>query len=436
MTGQDPEPHQRTMLSRARQVELMVSTAWAMTAATAQLFVIAVLAASMIEEFGISRWQIGFLGAINTGVGALAAPRLGGLTDRLGSGRAIVALVALSGVGLLLTSAATNYWLLLGASALAGLPQGASNPVTNKVIADEVPLAQQGSVMGVKQSGVQFAVFLAGATMPSAAVTFGWRLAVAGFGAAAIVTAFILNTRFDTTRVEPLAPKVGALTDSRGLDPGAARFVNQVAIYAFMLGMSAGGVTRFYPLFANEILGYSEAIAGLSVSVAGLSAIAARMIWAKLVESTISTRTALIGLGIGSAVSIMTLFVAESGARWLLWPAVVGMAFSVVAWNVVAMLAVVWSVPARDSGRATGTVLLGFLGGLTVAAPLVGWSVDQFGSYRPSWVGLSALALIGALTVARRPRPRVRSSAEGIPSSGPAIDPANDAVETARGDRA
>jgi predicted MFS family arabinose efflux permease len=411
VTGQDPSPNPTTGqaeqigLTRARQFELMVSTAWAMTVATAQLFVIAVLAASIIDELGIGRWQLGVLGALNTGVGALVAPRLGVLADRLGSGRAMVVVVAISGIGLLLTAAATNYWFLVGASAFAGLGQGACNPVTNKVIADEVPRSRQGSVTGVKQSGVQFAVFLAGATMPTSAATFGWRLAVAGFGVTTILTALVLATRFDTTRIEPPAPTdpVGPSTPGTQIGSGATRFVNQVAIYAFLLGLSAGGVTRFFPLFANEVLGYSEAVAGLSVSITGLSAIVARLIWAKLVESTIGTRPALVALGLGSAASIMALFLAESDLRWLLWPAVIGLAFSVVAWNVVAMLAVIKSVPARDSGRATGIVLRGFLGGLTISAPLVGWSVDALGSYRPSWVGLSVLALIGSATVARRP---------------------------------
>ena len=59
------------------------------------------------------------------------------------------------------------------------------NKVTNKLITEQVPLGQQSAVMGVKQSGVQLAVFLAGATMPSAAASFGWRWAVA---AAAAIT--------------------------------------------------------------------------------------------------------------------------------------------------------------------------------------------------------------------------------------------------------
>ena len=406
----------------------MISTAWAMTAATIQLFVIAVLAVELIAELELTRWQLGALGAVNTGVGAIVAPRLGQLADRLGSSRAMVLLVAMSGVGLVATAAARSYWLLVAASVISGLPQGASNPVTNKVIAEQVPAAQQGSVMGVKQSGVQFAVFLSGAVIPISAATFSWRWAVVGIGIFTIFTALVLLVRQATPahdqavsmvvgtapapaparQVPPVPPvevEVEVTGRGAGLDPGTQRFVNQVAIYAFLLGMSAGGITRFYPLYAHEVLGYSETTAGLSVSVAGIAAIVARIVWAKLVESAIATKPALVVLGIGSAVTVLVMLSAELVGRWLLWPAVIGVAFTLAAWNVVAMLAVIKSVPARLSGRASGTVLMGFLGGLTLSAPLVGWSIDEFDSYWPSWLTLAVLALVGSLVVTTRRRP-------------------------------
>jgi len=42
--------------------------------------------------------------------------------------------------------------------------------------------------------------------------------------------------------------------------------------------------------------------------------------------------------------------------------------------------------------------MLGFLIGLTVGGPAVGWSIDAFG-YNPAWIVSSALALAGALVV-------------------------------------
>jgi predicted MFS family arabinose efflux permease len=342
------------------------------------------------------------LGATNTGVGAVAAPRLGRLADRLGSRRSVALLGVISAAGLFLTAAAHNYWLLLGASAVSGVPQGASNPVTNKMIAEEVPPESQGSVTGVKQSGVQFSVFLAGALMPPAAAsTIGWRWALVGVGAVTLLGAGYTRARFPPD--DDVGPSRGGAVAGSG-SVALPAFVRQVALYAFLLGLTAGGVNRFYPLYAQEVLGYSEARAGLAVSVAGLAAIAARLAWARI-AARISPRPALLVLAVGSVVATGLLVASELVAAWILWPAVLLIAFTVSAWNVVAMLAVIWSVPIAASGRATGVVLLGFLGGLTVSAPLVGVTVDWLGSYRPTWIGLGILAAAGGVVVRRAPRP-------------------------------
>lgn len=412
-------------MTSARKLELMVVTAWVMTVSTIQLFVGVVLAATLIQDLGITRWQIGLLGAVNTGVGALVAPSLGRIADRLGARRSAVLVVIISAAALVSTAAAVTYWMLVAASMLAGLPQGAGNPVTNKLIAEEVPPPVQGAVTGVKQSGVQFAVFLSGLMLPTSTTTIGWRWALTGFAAFTFLTAVVIQVRFPADRraaprstALPLPAPSSSAVQTPPL-PGAAgrwdlgetepeavrRFVASVAVYSFLLGMAAGGITRFYPLFSQEVLGFSETTAGLAVSVTGLTAIAARLVWGTITDRLISSHRALRLLAVGSSLTALLLIAAEWLASWLLWPAVVLAAFTVVAWNVVAMLAVIRSVRPEESGRSTGIVLAGFLGGLTVSAPLVGFTVDRIGSYRPVWVALSLVALTGAL-VMRSPRTR------------------------------
>lgn len=402
----------------------MVVTSWVMTVSTFQLFVGVVLAATLIDDLEIDRWQLGVLGAINTGVGAVLAPLLGGVADRLGARRSTVLVVIISAVALVSTAAAFTYWMLVLASAIAGIPQGASNPVTNKVIAEEVPAADQGAVTGVKQSGVQFAVFLAGAMLPTSSATIGWRWALAGLAGFTLLTALVIRVRYPPLEAGPdelthHPVRTGsAAPDIRAGGPDRAsieRFVRSVAVYAFLLGMTAGGVTRFYPLFSQEVLGFTETAAGVAVSITGLAAIAARLFWAKITDDVISSANALRLLAVGASLTAVLLLVSEGVASWMLWPAVVLAAFTVVAWNVVAMLAVIRSVRPEDSGRATGIVLLGFLGGLTISAPAVGFVVDRVDSYRPAWIALGIIALTGALVV--RPVAATRSPRSGQPGT-------------------
>jgi len=410
----------------------MIVTAWVMTVSTFQLFVVVVLAASLIEDLDIDRWQLGVLGAVNTGVGAVLAPPLGRLADRLGARRSTALVVVVAALALVSTAVAVTYWMLLVASIIAGIPQGASNPVTNKVIADEVPPADQGSVTGVKQSGVQFAVFLSGAMLPASSATIGWRWALAGFAGFTLLTALLIRVRYPP--LEALGPDVrperagaqpaGRVEDLPGRSVGSTdRFVVRVAVYAFLLGTAAGGVTRFYPLFSQEVLGFSETTAGLAVSITGLTAIVARLIWGSITDRLISSAAALRLLAVGGALTTLLLLAAERVGSWLIWPAVVLVAFTVVAWNVVAMLAVIRSVRPEAAGRATGIVLFGFLGGLTVSAPIVGLVVDRVGSYQPVWITLGLVALSGAFVVGSRassPSVPTRSQAASLASPPPA----------------
>ena len=392
---------------RAARAEAAISTAWVMTVSTVQLFVAVVLASTLTEELDISRFQLGALGAINTGVGAVLAPALGRIADRLGPRRSMVGVVIASAAGLGVTAVAFSYPMLVLASAIAGIPQGAGNSVTNSMIADEVAPGAQGFVTGVKQSGVQFAAFLSGATLPASAALVGWRPAVGVFAGFVLLSAAAVRGRSvapaPTDRAADGAAPAEVTSSSAPGHLGAGDhvgatdpFVRQVALYALLLGLTAGGITRFYPLFAQEVLGFTEPQAGVAVSVGGLTAIVARLVWGGITDRLIPSRTALQLLAVGSAMTCGLLLAAETVGGWLLFGAVVCAAFSVVAWNVVAMLAVIRSVPVQFAGRATGVVLLGFLGGLTVSAPTVGYAVDRLGTYRPVWVVLGALALAGA----------------------------------------
>jgi predicted MFS family arabinose efflux permease len=67
------------------------------------------------------------------------------------------------------------------------------------------------------------------------------------------------------------------------------------------------------------------------------------------------------------------------------------------------MLAVMDYSPLGLVGRGTGLVQLGFLLGLAVGAPLMGFSVDRLEVYWPGWVTVAVLS-IGCAVIAGRIR--------------------------------
>ena len=382
--------------SRGRFITVLIG---AMAASTFQLFALAVLAVTLIEEFDITRVEIGLLGAGNTMIGALTAPSFGKLTDRIGARRSVIILCSIASIGLVGTAAVPGYWFLLVFSVLSGFPQGWANSATNKLIAERLLPGERGMVTGLKQSGVQFSIFLAGLTLPVGNDLIGWRATLSGYGLICLGVAVLAATTLDDDRT--VAANVSA-ADDRAVAGGAAPplpgFVYRVALYALFLGLAAGGISRFIPLFATEELGFSEARAGLVVALSGLLGMVARVIWGRLAETRVSPRFGLFVLACGSAGTALLLFFATTLGGGVLWIVAVGMAFFLGAWNVVAMMAVMASVRSDQAGKGTGIVMLFFLSGLTLSAPAVGWSVDRTGDYQLAWGMAVVLALCGMLT--------------------------------------
>jgi predicted MFS family arabinose efflux permease len=388
-----------------------------MTASAYQLFVLAVLAAPLIDDFGLSRAQLGLIGSMNTLVGATSAPLTGRLTDRIGARRSVVAVLVLSAICMALMAGAPNAWWLAVATLVGGLPQGWGNPATNHLISSRVAVGRRGGVTGVKQSGVTLGVFLSGATMPAMASAWGWRTAIWVFAGVFALLAVVVHVTLGPDPGGPerpmRAPPIGV--ERVPLDP----FIRRLAVYALLMGAAGGAVGRFFPLFAEESAGYSTETAGLLVAVGGLLGMVARVFVARVAEARVSP-TRLLGLLsiVGVAYFVLLSIVTDSTGYLLLLSPPLN-AVGIAAWNAAAMLAIIMFVTTAHSGRASGVVMAGFFGGITIAGPLAGLAVDTWGQYRPVWLisaGLAAAAASLMLTARASGRERAsRDAAAAAP---------------------
>lgn len=366
----------------------MVSTAF-------QIFVLAVLASTLIDEFGLTRFEIGLIGSLNTAVGAITAPWTGRLTDRIGPRQSTMAAQLIVAAGFVIMATTNSVAQLIVSAIVLGIPQGWGNPSTNALIAERVPPGERGTVTGIKQSGVQLGIFLAGATLPFLSDALGWRGAMwlyAGiYGCLAVLPLTL------PARVTAFSGQAGADASDRDAKPYDMRAVWLLAAYAFLMGNVGGGVARFLALFAEEEVGMSAALAGWVVAISGLAGIVARVVAGKLAESRFKPLPMLSGLAvIGAIVPIMLMLVLTFGS-WLLWPIAVLFAIGHGAWNAVAMLAIIVGVPKADAGRASGAVMFGFLGGLAVGAPIAGLVIDATNSYQPVWFAAFVLSAASAV---------------------------------------
>lgn len=371
-------------------------TAATMATATFPLIIASVLAAELIDRFGIARSQIGLLVTATSLVGALASPFFGRVTDRIGAVAATRNVLALGMITLTAFALAPSYGFLVLAALAAGLPNGWSNPATNSLIVANVPVGSRGIVTGVKQSGVQFGTFLGGLLLPVFVGLWDWRLAVLMF--LLMPVAGLVGMR---GRANPTEHEVRAVSAHVAI-PTAVKWI---AVYGTLSGLAISALFWFLPLFAEENQRWSPQAAGSLVAVVGLSGIVARILWPAASERRIGHGRTLRILAVMSTVTAVLLGLAALGVleSWVLIPAAVLLGGGAIAWNSVGMLAVMDFSPPSLVGKGTGVVLLGFLLGMASGAPLMGLSVDTLGSYVPGWLASAGLLTAGAVVAGRIP---------------------------------
>src|SRR5680860_586651 len=195
-------------------------------------------------------------------------------------------------------SAATGYAMLLAAILLSGAVQSASNPVTNKLIALHVAPGRRGTIIGIKQSGVQVGQFLTGVVLPVAALALGWRRAIA-LGLVPIALGWGLSVAFvparGTTR-PAVRTSAGRVQAPVGLW--------QLATYTFCNAALVAAVNVHVPLYAFDAVGLSATLAGGASGLIGGLGIVARISWARGAEGRRTFRGPLLLLAAMSLTAI------------------------------------------------------------------------------------------------------------------------------------
>lgn len=393
------------MAERGHRALLGAALTLAMAVSALVQFTFGALAPLLVEDLALSRVQLGMLSTAFFVVGAVVSPTVGHAVDALGGRRILLALFGSSMVIFALMAMAPTFWWLLAGAGVAGSVMAAGNPVTNTLVVAHVSPGRRGTIMGVKQSGVWVGAVLAGVALPPIGAAFGWRWAIAS---TSLLAATGLLLTFGVPR--DARPRVPMRWRSTGRDDA----IRWLVPYAFFMGAGGAAVTAYAALYGVEQLGMSRVAGGWALSVIGLSSVVARIWWARATErmTRVDTPLALVA-GLAVIAQIALLLSAWGGAA-LFWGAMVLLGASAVAWNAVAMVAVIRTAAPESAGRASGAVLTGFYVGLVVSPVLFGLIVDVTSSYEAGWA-LAAGLFLAALLVARhanrcRPTP---GSAQG-----------------------
>ncbi|MGM0819310.1 MAG: MFS transporter [Actinomycetota bacterium] len=377
--------------SRAREVAFSLALVAAMAAGALVQFLIGALAPFIADDLDLSRAAVGGLTSALFASAAVLSLVAGRLVDRLGTMAmlsVLFAAVVTSAAGMAASPALP--WLV-AAVALGGIGLAVMNPVTNLLIARRVPPGRQGSLTGIKQSGVFVGSAAVGLLAPGAAAQIGWRAVLVGVALAlALVGASAMRV------VGRRGPAVRAPARPPGLPPPAQVRLGWLTAYALTMGAAVSAFGAFLVLYAVEGVGLPAPRAGAVLGLGSAVGIAARIAWGRAAERVASVAVPLALLAVLAAVGQALIWAAPSWPA-LLWAGTILYGASATAWNAVTMLAVIRGVPDGRTGRASGTVQAGFFVGFIVAPVAFGALVDATGGYDASWAATTGLFALAAL---------------------------------------
>lgn len=367
-------------MSRLRTVVFASILASAMASSTFAVNSIGVLASTLIGELGLTRSQVGGLVSAFAAFAAGFSIPAGRITDRIGGRNGLAIVFAGSALGLVSVGLAPGYTMLLMALALGGLANSGANPGTNHLIAEHLEPGKRGVITGIKMSGVQLGVFVAGVVLPVGIRTIGWRPSLMLLATLPAIWAIVL------LRFLPSGHRDSHAVDRHPL-PGSVWIL---AGYTFLMSVATTAIITYIPLFAEESIGLTLAGGGLAVALSGVMSVPGRIVWGRHTEHTARLGVPLIVTAGAAAVAVTGLVAADTGSAGLLWVSVVAFGLTGGSYNAAATMVLIRSVPPARTGRASGVVFTGFLGGLAVGPLVFGRVVDATGGYR-----LSLAAVVG-----------------------------------------
>lgn len=379
----DPRPFKLMTLL----VSVMVSAVYLRAGLT-------VLSGFIIEEFGISRSQFGWIFAAFAISGAIMSPLMGSVVD--GSARrALLTVFVFATVGTLLAGLASGFVALIAASGIAGVALATGNPSTNRVITERIPMSIRGLATGVKQSGAQLALLMAGVALPAIALVLNWRWALVS-GIVVPVAGFLFVVR-SAERDHVVVPRA----ERRSLTPAERHTVTWLAATSFFMATALASVQAFLPLYALEDVSMSASAAGFMAALLGLGGLVGRILWTTIEYRFKSRVTLLVWIPIGAAATTGLIASATPQTAWLLAVGAFGAGLLMLAWHAVAWLFVINASHHKSIGRSSSVMQIGTFMGFGLGPVLTGYLVDATGSYLVNWAVVILLFLLVSVLAIR-----------------------------------
>ena len=350
-------------------------------------YAIGILGPQIIADLDISQKDLGWFTASAFGLAAVLSPWVGGVVQRIGSQRGLMALFLLVSLSFSLIASLSGFQGVVLAMLCCGFAQALANPATNLTIAQMVPASRKAAIVGFKQAGVQVSALLAGLMFPGMSVWLGWR------GTFLAWVPLLLLLALMSKRLVGSTQNRGRLDLSAAFIAPNGRLLILMAIQ-FCAGSVLSSFITFIGVYADQ-LGMPGQQIGAMVSVFGAMGIVARIVLTPL-GSCMRDETVLLGALFSIPIIVLIVMrMAEPGRYWPLWVGVVGLGMTLVATNAVAMSMLLRDERFGTPARASGMLSLGFFGGFSISPPLFGEIIGIQGGFSMAWMYLIMMLFIG-----------------------------------------
>ncbi|MFF0173217.1 MFS transporter [Micromonospora profundi] len=254
-------------VARTRPIRASAGAVATTVACVLPVFLLGGLAVQMAADLDFSPAGLGLAVAVYFGVSALASVPSGRLVERHGPALVARCGIVLAAASMLAIAAlARSYPVLLGLLALSAAANALGQLSSNAALAEHVPPGRQGLSFGVKQAAIPVSTLLAGAAVPTIALTAGWRWAFVVAAVAALTTLPAVPQQ-----VSGRARRTSAARAS-----GATAALVVIGAAATLAAAAANGLGTFL-VDSSAARGLSPGLAGLTLTLGSAVCVAARV---------------------------------------------------------------------------------------------------------------------------------------------------------------
>jgi predicted MFS family arabinose efflux permease len=372
------------------------------------------------QDLGLNNAQLGYIAAAFSFAWAISGLFMGTLVDRFGRRKLmlVVATVVFS-LASVLSGFAAGFVALLGARLLMGVAEGGIMPITQTLIASDVPHARRGLAQGITQNFG--ANLLANSIGPIVIVWmgqhYGWRnafflSAIPGLVMAFLIAWLVREPKIEAERVKPEPGAVMRMLSDRNIQ---LCILISTLLVAFLLVF-----VTFTPLYLLNVRGFSQAQMSVIMSSFGVASMAIAFLVPGSSDRFGRKPVIIIASLLGMVLPLGLLFVGSASVPQMIACIAAGAALSGVFPLVMATIPSEIVGPAKTTTALSLTMGISEIVGGVFAPSIAGRVADAHGLGATLWIlaGLTAAIVVLALFLRETAPAKVAARAAPLVESG------------------